>query len=69
MLLHILVSQNLPANVANIGELVDTAIATSLHAARSTIHHNLGVSPGGLVFHQDMLLDIPFLTALQLICD
>jgi hypothetical protein len=68
-MLHILLSQNPPANVANIGKLVDTAIATSFHAARSTIHCTLGVSPGGLVFHQDMLLDIPLLTNFQLIRD
>jgi transposase InsO family protein len=67
--LRILLSQNPPANVANVGELVDTAIATSLHAARSTIHRTLGVSPGGLVFHRDMLLDIPLLTDFQLIRD
>jgi hypothetical protein len=67
--LHILLSQNSPANVANVGILVDMAIATSLHAARSTIHRTLGVSPGGLVFHRDMLLNIPLLTDFQLIRD
>jgi hypothetical protein len=67
--LHILLSQHPPANVANIGKLVDTSIAASLHAARSTIHHTLGILPGGLVFHQDMLLDIPLLTNFQLIHD
>jgi transposase InsO family protein len=41
--LHILLSQNPPAKVANVGKLVDTAFATSLHAARSTIHRTLGV--------------------------
>jgi hypothetical protein len=65
--LRILLSQKTPANVANIGKLVDTAITTSLHAARSTIHRTLGVSPGGLVFHLDMLLNIPLLTNFQLI--
>jgi hypothetical protein len=44
-------------------------IVTSLHAARSTIHHTLGISPGGLVFHQDMLLDIALLTNFQLMRD
>jgi transposase InsO family protein len=67
--LHIMLSQNPPANIANVGKLVDTAIATSLHAVRSTIHHTLGVWPGGLVFHRDMLLDIPLLTNFQLIHD
>jgi hypothetical protein len=40
-----------------------------LHAAQSTIHRTLGVSPGGLVFHRDMLLDIPLLTDFQVIRD
>jgi hypothetical protein len=50
-ILRILLGQNPPANVvANVGELVDTAmIATSLHdATRTTIHRTtLRVSPGG----------------------
>jgi hypothetical protein len=67
--LRILLRQHLPANIANVGELVDSALATSLHAARSTIYCTLGVSPGGLVFHRDMLLDIPLLTDFQVIRD
>jgi hypothetical protein len=48
-------SQNPPDNAANIEELVDLAIATALHATHSTIHQQtLGISPGGMVFHQDM---------------
>jgi transposase InsO family protein len=68
-ILQIILSQNLPDNIANVGELVDTVIATSLHAACSTIHRTLGVSPGGLAFHQDMLLDIPLFSDFHLICD
>lgn len=67
--LHILLRHSTPANVANIADLVDTSIATALHAARSAIHRTLGVSPGGLVFQRDMLLDIPLLTDIQLIRD
>jgi hypothetical protein len=50
-ILWILLSQNPPNDVANVGELVGSALATSLHAAPSTIHLTLGISPGGLVFH------------------
>jgi transposase InsO family protein len=67
--LRILIPQHPPANVANVGELVDSALAPSLHAAQSAIHCTLGVSPGGLVFHRDMLLDIPLLTNFQVIRD
>jgi transposase InsO family protein len=46
--LCILLRQNPPANV---GKLVDSALATSFHAACSAIHRTFKVSPGGLVFH------------------
>ena len=48
-----------PQNVVNVAELVDTCIASSLHAIRATVHSTLGVSPGAMVFHRDMLHDIP----------
>jgi transposase InsO family protein len=64
--LRILFSQNPSKNVANIGGLVDIALATSLHADPSTIHQTLGVSPGGIVFHCNMFLGIPLLTDFQI---
>jgi transposase InsO family protein len=36
--LRVFLSQELPFNVNNVAELVDSALATALHAARSTIH-------------------------------
>ncbi len=60
-------SANPPANVNNVAEMIDSALATALHAARSAIHRTLGVSPGGLVFRRDMFLDIPLLTDFQVI--
>ena len=57
--IRILVHRRPPQNVVNIAELVDTALATSLHAVRSTVHSTLGVSPGAIVFHRDMVHDIP----------
>jgi hypothetical protein len=64
--LHVYLSQDIPFNVGNIAELVDSALATALHAARSTIHCTLGMMPSGIVFHHDMFLNmflnIPLLT-------
>jgi transposase InsO family protein len=61
--LRVYLNQATPHNVGNIAELVDSALATSLHAARSTIHQTLGTTPGGIVFHRDMMfLNIPLLT-------
>jgi hypothetical protein len=65
--LRILFSANPPANVTTVAEMVDTALATALHAARSALHRTLGVLPGGLVFHRNMFLDIPLLTDFRLI--
>ena len=48
--------------------LVDYALATASHAAlRSTVHWTLGTSPGALVFHRDMFLDIPYVADLLLL--
>ena len=65
--LRILFSSNPPDNVTNVAEMIDSAIATALHATRSAIHRTLGITPGGLVFHRDMFLDIPLLNDFQLI--
>ncbi len=65
--LLILFSANPPANVTNVAEMIDAALATALHAACSAIHRTLGVLPGGMVFHQDMFLDIPLLSDFRLI--
>jgi hypothetical protein len=39
--------QDIPFNVGNIAELVNSALATPLHALRSTIHCTLRMTPGG----------------------
>jgi hypothetical protein len=63
----LLFSTNPPTNVTNVVEMIDAALATALHAACSAIHRTLGVSPGGMLFHRDMFLDIPLLTDFRLI--
>jgi transposase InsO family protein len=39
--------------------LIDTALAKAMHSLRATHNRTLGMSPGGLVFQRDMILDIP----------
>jgi hypothetical protein len=46
--LRVYLSQDDANNIGNIAELVDSALATALHAARSTIHHTLGMTPAAL---------------------
>jgi transposase InsO family protein len=65
--LRVFLSQGIPFNVHNIAELVDSALATALHATRATIHRTLGMTPGGIVFNRDMFLNIPLLTDFQLL--
>jgi hypothetical protein len=64
---YVFLSQPIPANVLNVAELVDSAIATALHASRATIHRTLGMSPGGIIFNRDMFLNIPLLTDFELL--
>jgi hypothetical protein len=45
--------------------LVDTALQTATYAVRAAIHGALKISPGALIFHRDMLLDIPIITDLH----
>jgi transposase InsO family protein len=65
--LRVFLSQGIPFNVFNIAELVDSALATALHATRSTIHRTLGMTPGGIVFNRDMFLNIPLETDFHLL--
>ena len=46
-------------DVATALEAVDSALASTMHASRTAVHHTLQVSPGALAFHRDMLLPIP----------
>ena len=62
-LLHV----HLPQNVQAAADIIDTALATASHASRSSIHRTLNVSPGALVFHRDMFLDIPLIADLATI--
>jgi hypothetical protein len=49
--------------------LVDSALATIIHATPTAIHTTLRVSPGAFVFQQDMFLDILIIANLQTIRD
>lgn len=54
-----------PTTIVEANDLVDHPLATAMHATRCASHSSLnGASPGGLVFHRDMFLDIPFLADL-----
>jgi hypothetical protein len=52
-------------NEAN--EIMDTCLATTMHAIRSTVHRSLMILPGALIFQRDMFLDIPLIADLATI--
>ena len=65
--LRTLATLNPPAGIESANQLVDTTIATSVFALRSTVHSALQTTPGGLVFGRDMILDIPLVSDLETI--
>jgi hypothetical protein len=56
-----------PRTLEDMMLLVDTALSTAAYSARAAIHRTLQISPGALVFHRDMLLDIPLIADLHLL--
>lgn len=68
-ILRTLLHTNPPQDMDTAEALVDYALATASHALRSTVHRTLGISPGGLVFHRDMFIDIPYVADLLLLRD
>ena len=66
-ILRPLLHAHFPQNIQAATDLIDTALATASHASRSSIHRTLNVSPGALVFHRDMFLDIPLIADLTTI--
>jgi transposase len=67
--LGVYLNQDIAVNIQNIGELVDSTLATALHAARSNIHRTLGMMPSGIIFNRDMFLNIPLLTDFAILQD
>jgi hypothetical protein len=66
-ILHTLLHAHPPNNIDQAQDLMDTALVTASHAMHAAIHCTLHISPGALVFHRDMFLDIPLLANLQAI--
>jgi transposase InsO family protein len=52
---------NPPQTLQEAQMLVDSALATTMHACRLAIHTTLKMLPGDFVFQQDIFLDIPII--------
>jgi transposase InsO family protein len=67
--LRTLLHSHPPQNALQAGALIDSALATTMHATRASIHRTLRTTPGALVFQRDMFLNIPLIANLQTIRD
>jgi hypothetical protein len=54
-----------PNNIEQTIDIMDTYFATAAYASKVANHCTLNISPGALVFHRDMLLNIPLLADLH----
>ncbi|KAL7523773.1 hypothetical protein ACHAXR_000318 [Thalassiosira sp. AJA248-18] len=52
---------NPPRNMTQARAIIDQALATAMHAMRTTIATTLGSTPGALAFGRDMFLNIPLI--------
>jgi hypothetical protein len=59
--LHTLELTDPPQTLQEAHMLVDSALATTIHATCTAIHTTLRVSHGAFVFQRDMFLDIPII--------
>jgi hypothetical protein len=67
--LHALLHTHPPQNALQAGALIDSALATTMHATRASVHRALPTTPGALAFQRDMFLNIPLIANLQTIRD
>jgi transposase InsO family protein len=67
--LRTLIQTNPPQTLQQAEDLLDYALSTTSFALRSSATRHSGISPGALVFHRDMLIDVPFVTDLLLLRD
>jgi hypothetical protein len=58
-ILRALIHAHPPANMQAAEALVDESLATAMHTLQCVVSRTLGISPGALVYHRDMVLDLP----------
>jgi hypothetical protein len=65
--LRLLVHANPPKNMSSAKDIVDDALATAMHAMRTTVANILGSAPVALAFSRDMFLNVPLIADWQAI--
>jgi transposase InsO family protein len=66
-ILRTLLHSNPPANLIDVRTMVEYCLATASYSLHCTANRALGVSPGAVVFHRDMLIDGPYVANLLLL--
>jgi hypothetical protein len=66
-ILRVLVHMYAPQSQEAATQLVDRAHATAQLALRTVVHTSPGMSPGAIIFHRDMMLEIPYVADLLLL--
>jgi len=66
-ILRVYVDTTPPANAQQAEQYIDNALATAMHATRCAVTRALNMTPGALVFHRDMFLDVPIIGNLEAI--
>ena len=65
--LRTLIHGNPPKNMSKARDIVDDALATAMHAMRTTVATTLDSAPGSLAFARDMFLNVPLVADWQTI--
>ena len=65
--LRTIVHANPPQNMTQARDIIDDALATAMHAMRTTVATTLGSAPGALAFSRDMFLNVPLIADWQAI--
>jgi len=66
-ILRTLLCSNLPQNMAQARDIIDSALATVMHAMRTIVAITLGSTPGALALSRDMFLNVPLVADSQTI--
>ena len=66
-ILRTLLHSNPPKNLTQAKDVMDDALATAMHAMRTTVVTAIGSTPGALAFSRDMFLNIPLVADWQTI--
>jgi transposase InsO family protein len=68
-IIRVLCHTHHPQTTEEAEDIVDRALATAQLALRTVVHSTLGASPGAIVFHRDMLLEVPYVADLLMMRD